>query len=170
MAAIPGLPAIVTVVLALGVQRMAKNHAIIRRLAAVETLGCTTVICSDKTGTLTQNKMTVKRAATLEKVIEVEGAGYAPQGGFLWNGQPFLPTADQALKQLLQVAYYCNNAYTDKINGEDIIQGDPTEGALRFWPSKPVLAGENASGSGNIPSIRSANDDCGHCRGASPRS
>jgi Ca2+-transporting ATPase len=140
VAAIPeGLPAIVTVVLALGVQRMAKNHAIIRRLAAVETLGCTTVICSDKTGTLTQNKMTVKRAATLEKVIEVEGAGYAPQGGFLWNGQPFLPTADQALKQLLQVAYYCNNAYTDKINGEDIIQGDPTEGALKVLAIKAGL-------------------------------
>jgi Ca2+-transporting ATPase len=141
VAAIPeGLPAIVTVVLALGVQRMAKNHAIVRRLSAVETLGCTTVICSDKTGTLTQNKMTVKKVATLERLVEVKGEGYSPRGEFLWNGQPFLPTADQTLKQLLQAAYYCNNAYTDKLYGEDIIQGDPTEGALKVLAIKAGLS------------------------------
>jgi Ca2+-transporting ATPase len=140
VAAIPeGLPAIVTVVLALGVQRMAKNHAIVRRLSAVETLGCTTVICSDKTGTLTQNKMTVKRVATLDRVLQVNGEGYTPKGEFTWNGQPFLPGADPALKQLLKAAYFCNNAYLDKLYGEDVIQGDPTEGALKVLALKAGL-------------------------------
>jgi Ca2+-transporting ATPase len=145
VAAIPeGLPAIVTVVLALGVQRMAKNHAIVRRLSAVETLGCTTVICSDKTGTLTQNKMTVKKAATLERIFEVTGEGYAPRGGFFWNGKPFSIASDTALQQLLKAAYYCNNAYVEKVYGEYVIQGDPTEGALRVLAMKAGLDGKKA--------------------------
>ncbi len=140
VAAIPeGLPAIVTVVLALGVQRMAKNHAIVRRLSAVETLGCTTVICSDKTGTLTQNKMTVTRVSTLDRVLQVKGQGYRTQGEFTWNGQPYLPVADQAFKQLLMAAFHCNNAYLEKLYGEDIVQGDPTEGALKVLALKAGL-------------------------------
>lgn len=140
VAAIPeGLPAIVTVVLALGVQRMAKNHAIVRRLSAVETLGCTTIICSDKTGTLTQNKMTAKRIATLDRILEVSGEGYTPYGEFTWNKQPFLANADQAVKQLLYTAFYCNNAYLEKLYGENIIQGDPTEGALKVMALKAGL-------------------------------
>ncbi|MCG0276946.1 MAG: calcium-translocating P-type ATPase, SERCA-type [Thermanaeromonas sp.] len=148
VAAIPeGLPAIVTVCLALGVQRMAKRQAIIRKLAAVEALGCATVICSDKTGTLTQNQMTVRELWVDNKVYQVTGTGYIPQGAFYVEGRK--AEVDEALKALLTAAALCNNA-TLKRNGLTIkgwlrgrkgspvwsINGDPTEGALLVAAAK----------------------------------
>ena len=103
VAAIPeGLPAIVTVVLALGVQRMAKRKAIVRKLPAVETLGCTTVICSDKTGTLTQNEMTVRVLSTIDKEVFITGEGYSPQGEFLIDGGND-PLGDPALRLAIEI-------------------------------------------------------------------
>jgi Ca2+-transporting ATPase len=131
VAAIPeGLPAIVTVVLALGVQRMSKRNAIVRKLPAVETLGCTTVICSDKTGTLTRNQMTVKRLATRDKLIEIEGDGYQPVGRFFFQKKEFHPAQDKTVSALLDIAVNCNNSNLSEVNGRYEIQGDPTEAAL----------------------------------------
>lgn len=132
VAAVPeGLPAIVTVVLALGVQRMAKSNAIIRKLPAVETLGCTTVICSDKTGTLTQNKMTVKKIATLENLYEVKENNI-----HIGEGVPFKTAPDIALLYLLEIAQNCNNVELQKVNDGYDIQGDPTEAALLLLARK----------------------------------
>jgi Ca2+-transporting ATPase len=137
VAAIPeGLPAIVTVVLALGVQRMAKRNAIVRKLPAVETLGCTTVICSDKTGTLTQNKMIVSRVATINRVLEVDGEGYNPKGKFLSSGQEIDPGKNGAFRKIMQVSLNCNNAVLKIKQGQYNIQGDPTEGALLVMANK----------------------------------
>jgi Ca2+-transporting ATPase len=137
VAAIPeGLPAIVTVVLALGVQRMAKRNAIVRKLPAVETLGCTTVICSDKTGTLTQNKMIVSRVATINRVLEVDGEGYNPKGKFLSSGQEIDPGKNGAFRKIMQVSLNCNNAVLEIKQGQYNIQGDPTEGALLVMANK----------------------------------
>jgi len=111
VAAIPeGLPAIVTIALALGVQRMIKRRAIVRKLPSVETLGCASVICSDKTGTLTQNKMTVTHLWQDGRLTEVTGTGYDPHGSFLQDGKPVDPRKSESLRRLLQIAVLCNNA------------------------------------------------------------
>lgn len=132
VAAIPeGLPAIMTVTLAIGVQRMAGRRAIIRRLPAVEALGSVTVICSDKTGTLTRNEMTVQRVATADSLFEVSGAGYAPDGGFAIDGTERALSDHPELEEIGRVALLCNDAV---LNGDSegrwTLTGDPTEGAL----------------------------------------
>ncbi|HHT9106561.1 MAG TPA: cation-translocating P-type ATPase [Candidatus Wujingus californicus] len=131
VAAIPeGLPAIVTIALALGVQRMVKRHVLIRKLPSVETLGCATVICSDKTGTLTQNEMTVRNIFANNKTFNVSGTGYSPEGKFSVNGMPFTETDQRILKFTLGIGTLCNNAYLKKDDNTWKIIGDPTEGAI----------------------------------------
>ncbi|GAB6182544.1 cation-translocating P-type ATPase [Thermodesulfovibrio hydrogeniphilus] len=131
VAAIPeGLPVVVTITLAVGVARMAKHHAIIRKLHAVETLGSTTVIGSDKTGTLTKNEMTVKLIFDGKNIYEVEGSGYEPKGKILNNGIPIEPLKHKELIEVLRIGLLCNESSLYKENGDYKVQGDPTEGAL----------------------------------------
>jgi Ca2+-transporting ATPase len=140
VSAIPeGLPAAVTVTLAIGVSRMARRRAIIRKLPAVETLGSTTVICSDKTGTLTQNQMTVQRIVVHGACFEVSGAGYRPEGEIIHHGRPIDPAAWPALLECLRAGLLCNDSQLVEQQGRWEVQGDPTEGALLVVATKAGL-------------------------------
>ena len=131
VAAIPeGLPAIVTIVLALGMNRMVKRHAIVKKLVAVETLGSTTVICSDKTGTLTQNEMTVVKVYTDGTILDVTGTGYSPKGDFQKEGKNIETSSIPDLKTLLSIATLANDAEIEKGEESYKVIGDPTEGSL----------------------------------------
>ncbi len=145
IAAVPeGLPAVVTISLALGMQRMIRRHALIRSLPAVETLGSTTVICSDKTGTLTQNEMTVVRMYVDGQHIVVTGEGYTPKGAFLVADEEIDPRSSPAVRLALRGAALCNDAYLETSGSGDDRQtyrmvGDPTEGALVVAAAKAGL-------------------------------
>ncbi len=140
ISAIPeGLPAIMTITLAIGVTRMAKRFAIIRKLPAVETLGSTTVICSDKTGTLTRNEMTVTRIITPEGDFSVTGVGYAPSGSFVKDGAVINASEHPSLMDLLRAGLLCNDALLLHDDTEWRIAGDPTEGAIIVAARKAFL-------------------------------
>jgi Ca2+-transporting ATPase len=145
VSAVPeGLPAIVTVTLALGARGLAKRNAITRRLSSVETLGSTTVICSDKTGTLTKDEMTVRKIYSNNQMMEVMGAGYDPRGEFYRDGHVVNPEEDPYLMLLLRIGALCSNA---RLIREDTwrIVGDPTEGALVVVAGKAGIQQDEAS-------------------------
>ncbi len=138
IAAVPeGLPAVTTMTLALGMQRMARMRALVRRLPAVETLGSVTVICTDKTGTLTKNEMTVCVYALDQRRVDVTGSGYEPVGTFQETGKPVDPRADEPLALALRIGTLCNDAKVERADGRETVLGDPTEAAL-------IVVGEKA--------------------------
>jgi len=141
VAAVPeALPAIVTGALAVGMYRMAKVNTVVKRLPAVETLGCTSVICSDKTGTMTKGEMTVQRIYADGKAIKVSGIGYEPEGEFLFEDKKIDPSSEE-LRTLLTAATLCNDAKLEKDTDTErwIVKGDPTEGALVVTAAKAGL-------------------------------
>jgi Ca2+-transporting ATPase len=136
VAAVPeALAAIVTGALAVGMHEMAKRNALVRRMPAVETLGCTTVICSDKTGTLTKGEMTARRVFVGGRVVEVSGAGYAPHGGF----DPPVSVDEEPVRLLLTAGVLCSDAVVKQDDGRWFVKGDPTEGALVVLAAKGGL-------------------------------
>ncbi|NEQ23683.1 MAG: HAD-IC family P-type ATPase, partial [Microcoleus sp. SIO2G3] len=137
-----GLPAVITVTLALGTQRMVRRNALIRKLPAVETLGSVTTICSDKTGTLTQNKMVVQAVHPPSGSMRVTGEGYVPEGEFFQNDQAVQAIDHPDLKALLIACALCNDSVLQKENGQWSILGDPTEGALLVVSAKAGIRGD----------------------------
>jgi P-type Ca2+ transporter type 2C len=143
VAAIPeGLPAVLTVVLSIGMRTMARHNAIIRKLLAVETLGAATVICSDKTGTLTLNQMTVRRLYTDGQHVYITGEGYEPRGEFQQNGIELPPRNKNRLELLLRIGALCNDAQIKYKADKPEIIGDPTEGALTVVAAKAGMEKE----------------------------
>ncbi|MDR4509629.1 MAG: cation-transporting P-type ATPase [Candidatus Brocadiaceae bacterium] len=152
VAAIPeGLPAIISITLAIGVQAMARRKAIIRRLPAVETLGSVTVICSDKTGTLTRNEMTVKMVVTANNAFDVSGVGYDPHGDFSLNNKEASLSEYPEITEMSRAALLCNDAVLNEVKGKWSMQGDPTEGALVVLAKKTGL--DYAFENENLPRI-----------------
>ena len=152
VAAIPeGLPAILTITLALGVQRMARCNAITRKLTAVETLGSVTVVCSDKTGTLTRNEMTARHVVTRAGNYLVSGTGYAPQGDITLDGQ-LIELAEHAhLHALIEVVAVANDTHVAKDEGQWRVTGEPTEGALRTLARKAGFSADSHTRHATIP-------------------
>lgn len=146
VAAIPeGLPAIVTVALSLGVQRMIKKRAIVRKLSAVETLGCASVICSDKTGTMTENQMTVKQAFTLSDRFHVTGEGYDIEGSFYDQQNKVNPLEVPMMRDMLKYGALCNNSSLHHKDDGYYVDGDPTEGALLVAARKAGITEQDLS-------------------------
>ena len=140
VAAIPeGLPAILTITLAIGVQGMARRNAIVRRLPAIETLGAVSVICSDKTGTLTRNEMTVVSIATAKRLFTVSGVGYVPHGSFSLDGRETEVKDYPLLAEMMRAALLCSDASLHEVNGQWTMEGDPMEGALLVVARKTGL-------------------------------
>jgi Ca2+-transporting ATPase len=140
VAAVPeSLPAVVTGALAIGTTRMARKNAIVKRLPAVETMGCTTVICTDKTGTLTKNEMTVRRLFLNGQEIEVSGSGYDPKGDFYGTERETLSLSNPVLHMAARIALLCNDATLQEQNDGWQVRGDPTEGALLVMGRKAGL-------------------------------
>lgn len=142
VAAIPeGLPVVSTLALAAGTRRMIKAGALIRQLSAVETLGCTTVICTDKTGTLTENRMLVTDLVVLDRQVKITGRGYEPLGAVTENGSPISFEKDEQIQQLLHAAALCNDAKLERHANDELwhVHGDPTEGALLTAAAKAGL-------------------------------
>lgn len=150
VAAIPeALPAVVTIALALGAQRMVQQHALVRKLPAVETLGSVTVICTDKTGTLTQGRMLAERVWTMAGEIQVGGSGYSPEGELTALGNPFSLTADTPPARLLLAAVLCNDAALmapSQVGGPWTMAGDPTEAALLALAAKAGVERDHLNG------------------------
>lgn len=147
VSAIPeGLPAAITITLAVGVSRMSKRHAIMRKLDAVETLGSVTAICTDKTGTLTTNQMTVQKILLANRMVDVTGVGFKPEGSFEVEGIEVDAEKDETLKTFLQIAALCNDSSIEVQDAEEggrwQVQGDPTEGALIVASAKAGLQKE----------------------------
>jgi Ca2+-transporting ATPase len=141
VATIPeGLPIVVTIAMAIGVARMARHNAIVRKLPAVETLGSTTVICSDKTGTLTKNEMTVRLIHDGKSAYEVTGSGYEPQGEILQEGMPVDVRAGKGPLRVLRIGLLCNESDVFEEDGAYRVDGDPTEAALVVSAMKAGLS------------------------------
>ncbi len=144
VAAIPeGLPAIMTITLAIGVQRMAQRNAIIRKLPAVETLGAVTVICTDKTGTLTRNEMTVRKVVTTAYRFDLEGTGYNPHGSITLENKTLLAEHESLLTEVMRAAMLCNDTRLEEVDDQWQVHGDPMEGALLIAGLKAGLESDS---------------------------